>query len=670
MNLLDGTQEAIILDSLRPIFPQLNDRVLKNCIRNVGQTVGSDTASIIPRCIDMLLSGILVEPRPQENSLERQVVTISSSQDDDVVCLSPSNSLPRRVEGPFIICDSELSKSLNVTSLSCSRTGPQASVPSITETVSVSEKERNLIDENKHSTNPSLTVTTSPKPVNIQDSLPRVSLEMERSPTTIDPMNEALKDVHTLFPDADDSYVLHLIKQWSSIPLNQAVNVVCNELLENKTYPRKAAKPSATCQSLDEKPKQKDYWNDHASAVSPAYREQCFCLLHNEFRMIPLKHINDALKMFSNHYAPSKRYLEKLCLEVSVSSTGTVSSPIMSPRANSRSGNPSRLRFLKHGRPMMELPSVLDGELQREVDVVKQFERLQAVEKDRLVAMTLNDKQYEEEGQTIECACCYGDVAFDNMVQCLEGHLFCISCLMNYAKEATFGQGKAVLTCMSSDCDGTFPMSQLRKALPNNILEKYEDRVQEESLSLAQMDDFVQCPSCNFAAIMPPDDKVFKCQNPSCAKEICRYCKEDWSEHFGLKCKEVEKSSQKDVRLTYEERMTMAKIRKCGKCGCEFTKADGCNKMTCRCGTTMCYVCRKPGIGYKHFCPHPRDPGKSCVKCKSCSLWSDPSEDDNRAVKELEKEAVEAKRKLGTDIESPGNKPAKKAKTSRQERCK
>ena len=48
--------------------------------------------------------------------------------------------------------------------------------------------------------------------------------------------------------------------------------------------------------------------------------------------------------------------------------------------------------------------------------------------------------------------------------------------------------------------------------------------------------------------------------------------------------------------LFSEEKMAMAKIRTCHRCKAQFMKEEGCNKMTCKCGATMCYVCRKPNV--------------------------------------------------------------------------
>jgi len=77
--------------------------------------------------------------------------------------------------------------------------------------------------------------------------------------------------------------------------------------------------------------------------------------------------------------------------------------------------------------------------------------------------------------------------------------------------------------------------------------------------------------------------------------------------------------------------MTQARLREC----------HSCNKMTCRCAALMCYICRAkidPKVGYKHFCQHPRDPGKKCSKCTKCSLFTNSEQDDEMAIEEVRKQ--------------------------------
>eukprot|EP00118_Oscarella_pearsei_P017331 m.171172 g.171172 ORF g.171172 m.171172 type:complete len:240 (+) comp39052_c0_seq32:1146-1865(+) len=227
---------------------------------------------------------------------------------------------------------------------------------------------------------------------------------------------------------------------------------------------------------------------------------------------------------------------------------------------------------------------------------------------------------------------------------------------------------KAELMCMTPECKARFMMSQLQKALPDELLEKYEERVTEESLQLAGMTGLVRCPKCNFGAVMAPEDKVFRCQNSECMQVICRHCKEDWDAHFGLKCSEVQTKSDVAFRTVIEEKMTEAKVRKCHKCNAAFFKEEGCNRMTCRCGATLCYVCCKPNISYLHFCQHVRVPNEKCKQCSACSLWTKPNEDDEMAIAEIKMQAEkehlslvqsqsrEVQLKIGPDLGPPRKK--------------
>ncbi len=136
----------------------------------------------------------------------------------------------------------------------------------------------------------------------------------------------------------------------------------------------------------------------------------------------------------------------------------------------------------------------------------------------------------------------------------------------------------------------------------------------------------------------------FQCRSPICALPSCLSCHKLWQDpHI---CHE---SAVLSLRTTIESARTAALKRTCPRCGLGFIKESGCNKLTCVCGYTMCYVCRQGlgkgdgGDGYRHFCQHFRPAGGKCGECDRCDLYK--AEDEDRLVKEAGEEAEREWRK-------------------------
>lgn len=79
-------------------------------------------------------------------------------------------------------------------------------------------------------------------------------------------------------------------------------------------------------------------------------------------------------------------------------------------------------------------------------------------------------------------------------------------------KTVQTGDSRWSLCLLSSSDQGTlFSMQVLRK-------------LQEEEVRQAGIADLVDCPFCSFATIMSdPNDRVFRCLNPECLKDSCRW---------------------------------------------------------------------------------------------------------------------------------------------------
>ena len=92
--------------------------------------------------------------------------------------------------------------------------------------------------------------------------------------------------------------------------------------------------------------------------------------------------------------------------------------------------------------------------------------------------------------------------------------------------------------------------------------------MREEDIKLAGFEELFRCPHCDFSAILgDPTMRVFTCQNPGCGKKTCTQCEEDWMDHVGIPCSEMEKMSEVNTRT-------------CHRCKVGIMKSDRCHKMT------------------------------------------------------------------------------------------
>ncbi|XP_064009688.1 E3 ubiquitin-protein ligase RNF216 isoform X2 [Pogoniulus pusillus] len=490
-----------------------------------------------------------------------------------------------------------------------------------------------------------------------------------------------IRETEARFPDVQKEYIEELI----SIKNCYDLNVLCNFLLENPDYPKKEGRvvlnPSSSLLASQDETKvpKVDYFD--FSKLTPL-DQRCFVqaadLLMADFKMLSSQDIKWALHELKGHYAITRKAFSDAIKKWQELSPETIGKRKRRKEMNQYSyidfkfeqGDvkiEKRMFFLENKRrhwrsydKLSLLPPVL-----LEKEFYEQKVKEMAEHADFLLALQMNEEQYQKDGQMIECRCCYGEFAFEELTQCADGHLFCKECLIKYAQEAVFGSGKSELSCMEGSCTCSFPTSELEKVLPENILCKYYERKAEEEVAAACADELVRCPFCNFPALLDSDVKRFSCPNPRCRKETCRKCQGLWKEHMNLTCEQLAEKDDIKYRTSIEEKMTAARIRKCHKCGTGLIKSEGCNRMSCRCGAQMCYLCRAAINGYDHFCQHPRSPGAPCQDCAKCSLWTDPTEDDEKIIQEIQKEAEEEQRKKNGEnsfkrIGPPAEKPVEK----------
>ncbi|KAI0055178.1 hypothetical protein BV25DRAFT_284450 [Artomyces pyxidatus] len=465
-----------------------------------------------------------------------------------------------------------------------------------------------------------------------------------------DPHEHYVAQVREVVPDVLAAHVFELVERYEVAHPEDVVGAVLHALFEDPTYPKEVrdkGKGKAVDRSgQDSSSGGTDYSRTDREHLGLAYRTLALEQLYVDFPAIPRGHILDMLDLHEGFYAPTHLFLLK--------EKNDIVQPYIPEDIEAQLRRPSA-KAKKKGKAKM---TVEDDDFTKERKWLLEKLKNDAAERDAKLAEQMNEAEYEDTGDGIECGCCFSTYPFDKMIQCPDTHLFCGSCVTAYAS-TKLGEQNPDLPCMdASGCKMLFPDSELRRILPSKLLELYERVRQRREIEAAALEGLEECPFCEFRVVMDADadmDKLLRCQNDECGKVSCRKCKKE--DHLPKSCEEVEEDKKLGGKHAIEEAMTRALMRNCPKCTKAFIKESGCNKMSCPyCRTMSCYVCRKIIAGYEHFDsrrptvpPAPGDAGPSSTKCPLWDVGVEQRHVDE--VTEAAKKALEEYKLLHPDVE-------------------
>jgi len=194
------------------------------------------------------------------------------------------------------------------------------------------------------------------------------------------------------------------------------------------------------------------------------------------------------------------------------------------------------------------------------------------------------------------CVVCYCEASAPEHLGC--GHVYCAGCLQHLLASAA-GNRKFPIACIGDDAACHTP-------LPIPVIQRYMDnQAFQHVLEVAFTCHLEQHPEEYRYCITPDCKQIYRFrrkeewQCPSCLLKICPTCEEEC--HGGLTCEEWRIQHDPALMERLNERLG---YRKCPQCSAWIEKLGGCNHVTCKCGSHICWRCMghfPVGDIYKHL---------------------------------------------------------------------
>ncbi|KAI9732005.1 MAG: hypothetical protein M1834_004456 [Cirrosporium novae-zelandiae] len=195
-----------------------------------------------------------------------------------------------------------------------------------------------------------------------------------------------------------------------------------------------------------------------------------------------------------------------------------------------------------------------------------------------------------------ECPICTEEAETPVRLGC--GHTYCRLCFEHWVEVSSEpGASQFPLSCEHIDddgkiCDRRIALSIIRQAAGQVGYEK----ILEQSFANAIRQNptiFRYCPGPSCGQVYRVQTNynafgrapLFNCINPECFTTTCAAC--HTLPHFDKSCSEAQREAR-ELEWRWAEDLG---IKVCPRCGSGIEKNEGCNHMTCACGTHICWFC-------------------------------------------------------------------------------
>lgn len=206
----------------------------------------------------------------------------------------------------------------------------------------------------------------------------------------------------------------------------------------------------------------------------------------------------------------------------------------------------------------------------------------------------------DETGEPVECPICLEDYppsGFPKLAtvtsQCDHPDKACLQCLDSSITSIVETGALHLLACPI--CPQKLTRWNVKEYATKKIYERYKYLKQQASIP----GHYISCTNSNCGGSQAHDSN-----GPTGPMMVCKFCqvqtcakhRRPW--HDGQTCAEYDMDPVQMERLEEEEATAKLLAKEdtsiCPKCGQGVTKTDGCDHMSCQCGTEWCYVVSIP----------------------------------------------------------------------------